>query len=263
MIRSGYKVLLSTRVHIVGLIILLALLACGRNSPIDNAENWVKQAQSKWPQITMTNQVVFDDTTFTDFASSFLVDTGTDTLAITCKNVFASFAAIGLFTVDFKDKLESWKMYPKNSCDDIVELGELVNRNPSEMAALPNIANNTDWLVFKVKSGNENIFPLKLGDGSFKAGEYLYNLGWGNEEKNGPSKLYKFKVFRMVGNQIFMQPVNFTEEPAGLSGSPIFNSKGQLVGILSGVEDNLARACSVYYLFDILKKHQLYVPSAK
>ena len=98
---------------------------------------------------------------------------------------------------------------------------------------------------------NENIKPFNIGDGSVRSGEYLYNIGWSYKDQGAP-KLYKFRVFRIVENQIFMEPVNFTDEPAGLSGSPIFNSKGHLVGISSGGEGGLARACSVYYLLKVL-----------
>ena len=165
-----------TQIILVGLV-LLSLGACNKKQNT-SIENWVKLPVNEWPHIAMTNEVVFNDTTFTDFASSFLVDTGKDTLAVTAKHVFSVFAAIGLFTVDFKDKLQSWTMYPKNSRGDIIEVGKLLNRNPGEMAALPNSTNNADWLVFEIKSGNKNIKPLKLGDGSFKRGEYLYNIGW-------------------------------------------------------------------------------------
>ena len=233
----------------------LSITSSCKNESSTKREKWIDLKIKDWPQIVMTNKVVFDDTTYTDFASSFLVDTGEDTIGVTCKHVFAAFSAIGLFTVDFRGRLESWKMYPKNDRECVIEAGQLINRNPGEMAALPNTTNNTDWLAFKIKTGNKNIYPLKIGDGSVRAGEMLYNLGWTIDQTDGPPKLYSFKVYRVVGNQIFMEPVNFTDNAAGLSGSPIFNRDGHLVGISSGETGNLARACSVFYLMEVLEKN--------
>ena len=147
-------------------------------------------------------------------------------------------------------------MYPKNNRDEIVELGDLINTNPSEMAALPNSTNNEDWLVFKIKKAAPDITPLKIGDGSVKSGEFLYTIGWTIDDKGVAPELYKFKVYRMFGNQIFMEPVEFTENPAGLSGAPLINRYGKLVGISSGGDGGLVRACSVFYLFKVLEKYQ-------
>jgi len=235
---------------------LILLASCSGSKEEIETESWINKPLKKWPHIALTNNIVFDDTTYIDIANGFLVDTGTDTLAVTVKHFFSLFSTMGLMTVDFQGKLESWKMYPRNSRDDIVVLGDLINRNPSEVAAIPNTTNNEDWLVFKVESASSNIHPLTIGDGSVRAGEYLYNLGWTMNDKDNPPNLYKFKVYRIVGNQIFMEPIEFPDNPGGISGSPLFNRQGQLVGISSGGEGGLARACSVYYLLEVLEKHK-------
>ena len=237
-------------------IILLFSFGCNSEDRGPKAEDWVKLPRDEWPQIALTNTIEIADTTYTAIASSFLIDTGSDTLAVTAKHFFELFAVHGLYTVDFKGQLKSWKMFPKNNQDEIIEVGELINRNPSETAAIPGTSNNRDWLIFEIKDSNPDIYPLKIGSPSIRAGEYLYNLGWPMDVKSGPPKLYKFKVYRIVDMQIFMEPVEYTDNPAGLSGSPIFNSKGHVVAISSGGTGALARACSVGYLIRELEKHK-------
>ncbi len=241
-----------------GLIVIgMLVFACQTRQNQFESEAWVSQPQKEWPNLALTSEVTFSDKTYTDFASGFLVDTGIDTLAVTVKHVFMAFAAQGLMTVDFQGKLQSWFMYPKNQRDVRIELGELINRNPREMAAMPNLTNNSDWLVFRIRVKNPDIKPFKIGDGSVRSGEVLYTLGWTQKDTSGLPRLIKDKVVSVVGNQIFMESITEVQDKAGLSGAPVFNAAGHLVGISSGGEGLMGRSCSVFYLMEVLNNKGL------
>ncbi|MBT3244182.1 MAG: trypsin-like peptidase domain-containing protein [Bacteroidetes bacterium] len=240
--------------------VLLVMSACKSKKEHIEDGAWMNQSSSEWPAVVMTNQIQFEDKTFTDFANGFLLDTGTDTVAISCKHVFMAFASMGLVTVDFQGKLIEWKMNPKNAKGHEIKLGELINRDPGEMAALPNASNNSDWLAFHIESYDPGITPLKIGDASVRTGDIVYTVGWTTEDKKGPPRLILSRVFRMVGFQIFLEPITKIDNPAGLSGSPVLNKDGHLVGISSGSEGFMERACSVYYIMDVLKKKNLISP---
>ena len=107
-----------------GLLLLVFFGACDNQSRNVKGEDWVNLPKGKWPQMVMTSEVEFDDTTFTDFANGFLVNTGNDTVAVTVKHAFAAFSTIGLMTVDFQNRLKRWEMYPKNDKSEKISLSK-------------------------------------------------------------------------------------------------------------------------------------------
>lgn len=54
------------------------------NLPQITKEPWIEQPVSSWPNFALTIEISFVDTTYYDFANSFLVNTGFDTIGVSC-----------------------------------------------------------------------------------------------------------------------------------------------------------------------------------
>ena len=189
--------------------------------------------------------------------AGFLVDTGTDTLAVTRKHIFNVFAIHRLLSVDFQERLQSWTMYPKNQRNEKIVLGELVNRNPDEFASLPNSVNNADWLVFKIKENNSQVQAFKIRENPIDIGEILFIMNSTESENLSHVGLVQCRVFRTLDNQILLELFIDPEDPEGMKGAPIFDKNGLLVGIFSSLTDGVSRGCSVNYLIETLTKNDL------
>jgi hypothetical protein len=76
----------------IALIVICIMLMFGcKNSPQIIKEPWIEKPVSSWPDFALTNEISFSDTTYYDIANSFLVDTGFDTIGISCKHFFLVF----------------------------------------------------------------------------------------------------------------------------------------------------------------------------
>jgi len=72
--------------------ILFAVISCKQHSDV-NKEPWIDQPVAQWPDFALTNKIRFTDTTYMDLANAFLVDTGKDTIGVSCKHWFMVFAS--------------------------------------------------------------------------------------------------------------------------------------------------------------------------
>ncbi|QGY42918.1 hypothetical protein GM418_04375 [Maribellus comscasis] len=76
---------------ILSIVLLLFISSCGKTKETILKEAWIEKPVSEWPDLIMTNTVEFSDTTYKNIGDVFLVDTGSDTLAISCKHIFMIF----------------------------------------------------------------------------------------------------------------------------------------------------------------------------
>jgi len=68
----------------------------------------------------MINEIEYDDQHHPVAGCGFLLDTGTDTLAVTAKHVLTYFKSGAMSSVSFRGTLKEWKMYPKDNPADVV-----------------------------------------------------------------------------------------------------------------------------------------------
>jgi len=236
------------------------LFITGCQSKIELPEEpWINQSIKKWPEFALTNTISFKDTIFKNLANSFLVDTGTDTLGVSCKHLFMAFVNHpGLTTIDLGKEFEYWKMYPKNNPENNVTIENLINRNPDEAIGQFNTLKNRDWIIFEIAKGNSNLYPLKIRYAPVRKNEIVYAIGWGAKQKNikHPAKI-GFKNYKSVGNYYYMSPLETDANPHGRSGSPVVDKHGYLVGITSGAEGKLAIIGGVEYLQDLFDQYNI------
>ncbi len=245
----------------VGLLLSLCLLVfigCKKEKPIIK-EPWIEKPISEWPDFALTNKISFTDTTFTDIANSFLVNTGVDIVGVSCKHLFMAFEnRIGLKNIDLGEKFNYWKLYPKNNREKIVSVKKLINKNQNEQIGQFNTLKVRDWIVFEIEEKATNIYPLKIRYSPIKTNEIVYAVGWGIKQRDTTKPaLIKLQCIDNLGNYYYVKTLKTESQPHGRSGSPVIDKNGYLVGIVSGAEGKLGVIGSVNYLKKMFEKYNV------
>lgn len=226
----------------------------GEEKKSDGYGQWMKKPQSEWPQITMINQIDYTDKHHPIAGCGFLLDTGDEILAATAKHILIYFKSESMDAVDFKNTLKLWKMFPKDNSKDIVVLDKMINANPKEQLG-KSIPPAVDWLLFTIKEKSENIQPLRFRTGEFEEGETLYIIGWRYSDKDCSQVIYEGNYVRSEDGSILMTTKKLSDNTMpGLSGSPVIDSNGYLVGLMSQKAGKMERPSSIDYPREILNK---------
>jgi len=237
---------------------LLLAISCKKEIQIIK-EPWIEKPEHQWPDFALTNKISFTDTTFTDIANSFLVDTGLDTVGVSCKHIFIAFEnRLGLKNIDLGEKFNYWKLYPKNNREKVVSIKKLINKNPNEQIGQFNTLKVRDWIIFEIEKKAANLYPLKIRYSPIKTNEIVYAVGWGTKQKDTTKPaLIKLQCIDNLGDYYYLKTLKTKTQPHGRSGSPVIDKNGYLVGIVSGAEGNLAVIGSVNYLKKMFEKYNV------
>ncbi|MEE9441509.1 MAG: serine protease [candidate division Zixibacteria bacterium] len=240
---------------------LAALLYCFPAAPCmgekkaDDYGLWMKKPQSEWPQITMINQIEYTDNNHPIAGCGFLLDTGNEILAATAKHILVYFKSESMKSVAFNNTLKLWKMFPKNNPDDVVIVDKLINENPKE--PLEHIPPAKDWLLFTIKKKSQNIQALKFRTGSMQEGETVYIIGWRYTDKDCPQVVYEGNFVRSEDGSFLITTKELSDNTMpGLSGSPVIDSNGYLIGLMSQKANKMERPSSIDYPKEILEERK-------
>jgi hypothetical protein len=216
-------------------------------APPQQSEKWIDKPQNEWPQITMINRIEYIDKTFPIAACSFLLDAGSVTLAVTAKHVLTYFKSDSMTMVSFANRLKSWVMFPKNNAADSVVIDALINEDPGESIdrAIPS---DTDWLLFSIKSKSDNIQPLKFRIEPLQPQERVYIIGWRYTDQDCPQVVYEGNYVESIdGSVIISTKILADNRTPGLSGAPVIDANGRLIGIMSQKYGKLEKLGSIHY----------------
>lgn len=243
---------------------LLLLLFLSTLSFAQIKEKWINSPKEEWPQIALTNHVQFKngdryvDPSYSYAGTGFLINTGEDTLAATVKHILWVAKNKSSRTVQINEDLKQWAMIPKGSFIDSALVDKLLNEDSTEiLEGAGSSILERDWLVFSLKYSSPNIYPLKPRYTPLNNGEKVYMIS--SAYSDSIATVYNGSVVRKLGMDILID-LNTKPESSGTSGSPIIDSDGYLIGIVSQTtSDNktgksLTVAISTEYLFDVLNK---------
>lgn len=220
-------------------------------------EPWIDQPVSEWPNFALTNEIAFGDTTYVDLANAFLIDTGRDTLAVSCKHLFILFQMQrGMSSITLGDDFKEWYVYPKNQKDNKVALLQLINSNPAEAIGEFRILKDRDWIVMQAQEEISGIYPLKIRYRPIKRNEIVYAIGWSmqEEDREYPAKI-KMQCVKNLGPYFYVNTLSKDVNAHGRSGSAVIDQNGYLVGIVSGQEGKLGVMGSIQYLRQVFEQY--------
>ncbi len=243
---------------LIAIALLSLTLGCKNETPIKK-ETWIEKPLSQWPTFALTNEISFKDTTYKDLANSFLINTGYDTLGISCKHLFMVFEyQIGFTSVDLGKNFNYWKLYPKNDTEKYVSVKRLINANSQEKIGQFNTLKVRDWILFEIDKNHVGLYPLKIRYTPVKAHEVVYAVGWGTKQKdNSMPALIKLQCYMNLGDYFYTRTLTKNIQFNGRSGSPVIDKNGYLVGITSGAEGKMGVMGSVTYLKKMFEKYNI------
>lgn len=194
-----------------------------------------KTSAKIFDEIALVNKIEFTDQTLNQerFGCSFLVAYKNQTYAITAKHLLQVIKPKMMKTLSFENHVKSWSFYVLDHKDAIITSDQLLNTNHSENLKDKSSYEN-DWLVFSVKNNGSKVKSLKIRETPLKTGEKLYAVGWTRTMEDGPQRVYEFEYYKTIKNRMLLKDIIVPEKFGGLSGAPVVDENGELVGIVSG-----------------------------
>ena len=219
----------------------------------DSYGSWMTRPQAEWPQLALVNQIDYEEKHHPVAGCGFLLEFEAETVAATAKHVLTYFKSSEMDSVDFKGTLKSWKMFPKDHPAYVVVVDELINQDADE--SITDIPCGKDWLLFTVKKRSKKIQPLRLRTTPLEEGEPIYLIGWRYTEKDCPQVVYDGKFVRMEKDSVCITVPKLIENTIpGLSGAPVIDGKGYVIGIMSRGKGEIQRAWPIAYPRRLLKE---------
>lgn len=217
-------------------------------------------AGSNLGQFSGVNNIQFKQSQYNNaFAGNgFLVEYNNELFAVTVKHVLFEAKTPKIKAVSLAGEVTKWTIHPLNQPDNLVHLGELLNDNPDETLDM-NIL-NSDWLVFNVKANHSNLRPLRIRHEPLRVGEMVTAYGCSYIDKKTCSQnayAGQFKSYEPYNLRVDIGDIAMSEV-RGLSGSPVVDNNGRLVGIVSNMlpaKDSSSldfAPARINYLLDVL-----------
>jgi len=244
----------------IACLLTLACLAHGTPGSAQPGEaygQWVEKAHADWPSIAMINRIDYTDESFPVAGCAFLLDTGDATLAATAKHVLRFFKSETMDSVSFRGTLKSWRVFPKDDPSRVTVLGELVNED--DEASLESIPVGRDWLLFTVRKRAESVQALRLRSTPLVADEPVFIVGWRYTDE-GSQKIYAGNYVRSEeGSVLIAVDALADNKMPGLSGAPVIDARGYVIGVMSQKAGTMQRLASIDYPQALLEDVRLEV----
>ena len=205
--------------------------------PSNAQADWSRLPKDQWPTIALTNHVRFKngdtyiDPSFKYAGTGFLIAYENMKYAVTAKHVLWIARRRDQRSVKINDDLAQWVMKTKVPSKDSVVVDRLLNEDPAEVLDGPaSSILERDMLVFSVRTSSENILGLTPRFSAAKAGEKVFMIG--NPYQSATTTTAESKVVRKLGMDILIEQNADIQYP-GLSGSPVVDANGLVIGVFS------------------------------
>lgn len=185
-------------------------------------------------EIALVNRIEFINAKYDQpkFSCGFLIKYNNETFAVTAKHILKVIKPESMTTLSLESDIKNWILYPLNNKSEIVICDKLLNEDKSELLENKSTYDN-DWLVFSIQQNSSSIIPLEIRNTPLIQGEKLYVVGWTRTMENGPQRVYEFEYYKTISNRILLKDILVPEKFGGLSGAPLVDENGLLVGIVS------------------------------
>jgi hypothetical protein len=222
-----------------------------------------KASEKVFQEIALVNKIDFYNQKYDQprFSCGFLLKHGPDTFAVTAKHLLNIIKTDKMKTLAFDDEIRSWSMYPLNKEGELIITDKLLNDDQSDLLANKSTYDK-DWLLFSIKGNHSQIKPLEIRKTAIDPGEKLYAVGWTRTMNSGPQRVYEFEYYKTIGNRLLLKDLVVPEKFGGLSGAPVLDEQGLVVGIVSGgttdpaTDKKYFSPCSLESMIVVLEKLQ-------
>lgn len=211
------------------------MLTTGATSPL-SAQNAATQATpaSRLPLIAGINAITFLDSTKSNMfvGSGFVLQEGGRLYGVTAKHVLLVAGHPALKTIHPGPLVRSWTMRAANSPQPPVAFGRLLNADSTETLGIEVL--KRDALVFAIASAGP-FTPVKLASESLKPGDSVFVAGCSYQtEMSCTQNVVAGTYVERAGVNLL---IDLGDTPlasmGGMSGGPVVNTRGELVGITS------------------------------
>jgi len=194
-----------------------------------------KVSKESFAAIALTNRIDFVDPKFDQprFSCGFLIKYKADTFAVTARHLLKIIKPDEMKTLVFENYIKNWILYPLDKKEQLVVTDKLLNENNSASLNDPSTYHE-DWLLFSIRTNHSNVTPLELRTTPLTPGEKLYVIGWTRKMEKGSQRVYEFEYYKSIGNRLLLKNLIVPEQFGGLSGAPVIDKQGFVVGIVSG-----------------------------
>ena len=112
-------------------------------------------------------------------------------------------------------------------------------------------------MLFTVREYPDNMQPLRLRSTPLKLGEAVFVIGWRYTDA-GPQKIYRGSYVESDDGSVLISTEELTNNKMpGLSGAPVIDANGYVVGLMSSKAGKMERLASVDYPSALLKERGL------
>jgi hypothetical protein len=198
-----------------------------------------KVSKENFPDIALSNRIDFVDSNFDQprFSCGFLIKHKADTFAVTAKHLLKIIKPAEMKTLTFDGYIKNWILYPLDKKEQMVTTDKLLNEDKSQSLS-DNSTYNQDWLLFSIKTNHSQVKPLELRTTALTPGEKVYVIGWTRKMEAGSQRVYEFEYYKSIGNRILLKDLIVPEQFGGLSGAPVVDKQGLVIGIVSGATND-------------------------
>lgn len=223
------------------LSIVLILLSCSQAR--------ISVSDKQFPPTSLVNHYEYFEGKhkFDQLGTAFLLKYREDTFAITTKHTLAILKTDSIKNLSLENFIKSWTMSALTRENEMVVTDKLLNEDKSESLKSKE-ALKKDWLVFSIKENNANVIPVEFREKPLVKGEKLYVVGWTRHMKEGDQRVYEFKYYKTKGTHHLLKKIIVPEKFGGLSGAPVLDEEGKLIGMVSTSK------------FDLLAMKKLFAP---
>ena len=215
---------------ITAILTTAILISCGGPEPVKLGpkQSWKKGDYLKDKQIVFTNQYRFKDGRYAVGAGSFLVQGKNGPVLCTAKHLLSEAMGISpkVKTSEFDSKIDYWKVYAKN--DELFVDTMMVSKMISTKIDV------TDIMLMKCTSTKgKNLLALKPRFTRIGSDEELEIIGYEYGDTTGVQSSFKVQYDEYDNGTLIVKSKSIFKA-IGMSGSPVIDASGYVVGVLVG-----------------------------
>lgn len=214
------------------LICMAALAACNTQQPATPSAQPMTVDELVKKQVLLTNYAEFTGDRTLNGASAFLLSYVDSIYAVTATHLIGPDGGVepAVPVTSLAANLLQWKMYPRQpvnpATDTITATANQLDYSKS----------TSDLLLLKTIAPKQGIQPLQANFELPKLGDTLYLIGCPYSEENCKQNVYKM-TFAETNGEMLVSEIFSGVELSGLSGAPVVDTEGRVLGVLKGSMD--------------------------